>query len=280
MPRQARKKSTTGIYHVILRGINKRDIFLDEQDKTRFIEHLRKSKMSGGFQLYAYCLMTNHVHLLMKEDDEEIGNSVKRIGIRYAAWHNKKYDRIGHLFQNRFLSEPVEDDRYLITLLRYILQNPVKAGMVNKPEEYPWSSFNQHVLAYQGENTFINHAIIMDYFSSYDDFYFHINLTNEDKCIDYDSRIKYNDDELKSIVLEKHDISNLHKLSVRERNRAIGVIYLDTDASARQLSRVLGVSYNIIRNAIREHGRSYVSMGTGRNEIDKKGICAGTAADT
>ncbi|NLT47417.1 MAG: transposase [Clostridiales bacterium] len=252
MPRQARRKSSTGIYHVMLRGVDKRAIFLDEQDNKKFIQHLKKSKVDGGFELYAYCLMTNHVHLLIKEH-EEIGDSIKRIAVRYAAWHRKKYDRTGHLFQNRYLSEPVESDSYLMTVLRYIIQNPVKAGIVGKPEEYLWSCFNQYVKAYRGEKTIVDPGVITDLFNTFDDFYRHVSSSNDDKCIDYDSRMKYNDDTLKDIIMKKHDIKNLHKLSVKERGKVINTILLETDASVRQLSRVLEIDRSSVMRATKQH---------------------------
>lgn len=121
MARQARKRSNTGIYHVMLRGIDKRDIFLDGEDREKFIENIIKAKEVGNFEIYGYCLMDNHVHLLIKED-EEIGTNIKRITVGYVGWHNNKYERTGHLFQNRYKSEPVETESYLIIVLRYILK--------------------------------------------------------------------------------------------------------------------------------------------------------------
>ena len=106
MPRYARKRSSTGIYHVMLKGIDGRDIFLDDEDKEKFIENMLKARDKGNFELYAYCLMDNHLHILIKES-EGIGTSIKRIAVGYVQWHNNKYGRIGHLFQNRYLSEPV-----------------------------------------------------------------------------------------------------------------------------------------------------------------------------
>jgi len=131
MPRQARKKSATGIYHIMLRGIDGRNIFLDDEDRSKFIEKLLSAKQNANFKLYGYCLMDNHVHLLI-EENEEIGTSVKRITVGYVQWHNNKYGRTGHLFQNRYNSEVVETESYLVTVLRYIHQNPVKANIVKE----------------------------------------------------------------------------------------------------------------------------------------------------
>lgn len=87
--------------------------------------------------------MGNHVHILIKEGKEDLGNVMRRIGASYVYWYNVKYDRVGHLFQDRFKSEAVEDNRYLLSVLRYIHQNPLKAGIVSDIREYKWSSYKQ-----------------------------------------------------------------------------------------------------------------------------------------
>ena len=146
MPRMSRSISESGIYHIMLRGINKQAIFETDEERTRFLETVIKYKEICGFDLYAYCIMSNHVHLLVKETEEPISNIIKRIGGSYAFWYNKKYERCGHLFQERYKSEPVEDDEYFLTVLRYIHQNPTKAGMVKDISAYKWSSYNEYTM--------------------------------------------------------------------------------------------------------------------------------------
>lgn len=167
MARQARKKSETGIYHIMLRGIDKRNIFLDDEDKRKFINSIIKAKKRGNFTLYAYCILNNHVHLLIKEESESIGESVKRITVGYIAWHNDKYKRTGHLFENRFKSEPVETDISFFRVLRYIHQNPLKAGIVKKLKDYHWSSYRQYINKYNGFNSFIDTELTLSYFRSF-----------------------------------------------------------------------------------------------------------------
>ena len=108
MPRTERKKSITGIYHVMLRGINKQQIFEDDEDNGKFLQTICDCKALSGFELYGYCLMGNHAHLLMKEGEESLGQVFRRIGARYVYWYNRKYKRCGHLFQDRFRSETIE----------------------------------------------------------------------------------------------------------------------------------------------------------------------------
>ena len=138
MPRQERTKSGTGIYHVMLRGINKQDIFEDDEDylqMTSCLQGLTERYDENGVTveplctIYSYCLMSNHLHLLIREQEEDISSVMKRLGVAYAYYFNKKYQRNGHLFQDRFRSEPVNTMDYFVTLMRYIHQNPLKAGL-------------------------------------------------------------------------------------------------------------------------------------------------------
>ena len=108
MPRQARKKSSSEIYHIMLRGINRQNLFEENEDSQRFIETTGYYKSVSGYNLYGYCLMDNHIHLLIREQDESISKIIKRISSSYVYWYNRKYDRCGHLFQERYKSESVE----------------------------------------------------------------------------------------------------------------------------------------------------------------------------
>ncbi|MCL2672285.1 MAG: transposase [Clostridiales bacterium] len=131
MPRTARRKSENGLYHVMLRGINQQQIFHDNEDNEKFLAVLKECKKVSEFELHAYCLMGNHVHLLLRTGKEELEQIFKRIGVRYVYWYNWKYKRTGHLFQDRYKSEPVENDEYYFTVLRYIHQNPIRRESAN-----------------------------------------------------------------------------------------------------------------------------------------------------
>ena len=145
MPRQARAVSESGIYHVMLRGVNRQPIFVDGEDNERFLEILRAYKQVCGYELYAYCLMGNHVHLLMKVGGEDLSKVFKRIGCSYSYWFNRKYERTGHVFQDRYRSKPVTDDGYLLAATRYIHQNPLKAGLCDELADYPYSSYRDYI---------------------------------------------------------------------------------------------------------------------------------------
>ena len=153
MPRQARTASGTGIYHIMMRGVNRRNIFDDDEDRQRFVQILDGLPFQYDEQgtllpirtcsLYAWCLMTNHFHLLIRERDWKISEVIKSLASSYVFYYNKKNERIGHLFQERFKSEPCNDMEYFVTLLRYIHQNPVKAGIAERVKDYEYSSWSE-----------------------------------------------------------------------------------------------------------------------------------------
>lgn len=156
MPRSPRIPSPTGIYHVMMRGVNKQDIFHDVVDFMKMEKILKTlgkpTKKKNGdtkepiCKIFAYCLMTNHIHLLIAEKDDPIGTVIKSLGVAFASYYNKRYERTGPIFEGRFRSEPVEDINYFVNLLHYIHNNPVKAGLVKKPGWYKWSSWREYEL--------------------------------------------------------------------------------------------------------------------------------------
>lgn len=123
---------------------------------------LREIRKEYSFQLYCYCLMSNHVHLQIATDDTEIWTIMKKINWSYSKYFNKKYDKVGHLFQNRYYSVIIEDDAYLLQTSKYIHLNPVKAGIVDQPIKYPWSSYGVYMGVYK--NSLIHEDDTLVYF--------------------------------------------------------------------------------------------------------------------
>ncbi|GAA0442109.1 hypothetical protein GCM10008983_18990 [Lentibacillus halophilus] len=150
MARKARVKSKSGIYHVMLRGVNRQEIFHEDEDCEKYLEIIKKYKARTAIKVYAWCLMNNHVHLLLKEGNEPLATTMKRIGVSYVRYYNWTYRTTGHLFQGRFRSENVETSTYLLTVTRYIHQNPVKAAIRTKVDKWKWSS----CLGYYGQPCF------------------------------------------------------------------------------------------------------------------------------
>ena len=145
MPRRAREKTETKTYHIMVRGVNKQLIFLDSDDRYRFIDILKRYKKACNFELYAYCLMGNHVHIVLKENDIPLETIFKKINTSYVVYFNKKHQRSGHLFQDRFKSEPINSDAQLLQTVRYVHRNPVKAGLCAAPSDYFFSSYMDYV---------------------------------------------------------------------------------------------------------------------------------------
>jgi REP-associated tyrosine transposase len=142
MPRQARIKSSTGIYHIMIRGINKEQIFNRVVHKNMIIEVIKNIREDIGFDVIAYCIMDNHLHLLIKANEDKLETLMKKLNIKYAIYYNKIEKMYGHVFQDRFRSEAVESDKYFIGALRYIYNNPVKAGLTKNILDYSWGSAN------------------------------------------------------------------------------------------------------------------------------------------
>ncbi len=249
MPRGPRQKSESGIYHVMLKGIDGRNIFMHEGDRKKFLSQMLEAHEKGGFSILAYCLMDNHAHLLL-EENEELGTTMKRITVGYVLWHNHNYGRSGHLFQNRYLSEGVETDEYLVTVARYIHQNPVKAGLVDKAVKYKWSSYQQYIDTYSGKAVQINPGRIKDYFKTRADFEAFMSIQKDDKCLDYQNTSKMTDDQLAAKIKKDYQIGSVQKLAKEQRDELIQDIYKNERTSMRQVARVLGVSKGVVEKAL------------------------------
>ena len=249
MPRTAREKSKSGIYHIILRGVNKQIIFEDDEDAEKFMHTLEDYKEKSGYKIYGYCLMRNHIHLLIKEEKEKLGTALRRIGASFVYWYNWKYDRIGHLFQDRYQSEVVEDDNYLLTVIRYIHQNPLKAGLVKGSLEYKWSSYSE----YLGKNRIINSDFVLDIFhenrekaiSMFIEFHKKI---NKDDCLDIKENKRLKDDEAIEIIKDICNIPHcidMQRFEAPERSRYLKVLK-DEGLSTRQIARLTGISRGVV----------------------------------
>jgi REP element-mobilizing transposase RayT len=130
-----------GSFHVGTRGNNKRQVFLDDDDRKRFLLLLGKVARKYAWSIYAYCLMDNHYHLVLRLAEAGLSRGMCELNTAYAVGFNERYQRINHLFGRRFWSEHITKDAYLFEAIRYVVQNPVRAGMCGSCEEWPWSSY-------------------------------------------------------------------------------------------------------------------------------------------
>ena len=254
MARHARRLSDSGINHVILRGVNRQDLFHDDEDMGKMLDVLEECTGICKSRLHAYCLMTNHIHLLIQTteepDFETLAQTMKRIGVRYARYYNSKYDRVGHLFQERYKSEAVETDLYFLGVLRYIHRNPIAAGLAKTPDGYSWSSYGAYitglpVFVYTG----LGGEMLEDQYEEY------MNSDDDIKCIDIDCSTPYLSDlELSARIEEalKLPAPTLATLGRGARDEAIRQIASIDGVSYRTLSRVTGLSMGTISRAVND----------------------------
>jgi len=272
MPRQSRKPSGTGIHHVMMRGINRQDIFEEQEDYQQFLNRLQflvdpmddnGEHIPSYCHVYAYCLMSNHVHLLLRERTESISISLKRLAVSYAAYYNKRYQRVGHLFQDRFKSEPVRsaegrllpkgrknDMEYFVTLLRYIHQNPVKAGICSKAEDYTWSSWQEY-LNDDGPLPTLCYTKAVLKRISLEDLKGLVEETLEGDITDveYTTDDRLTDDDIRQYLRGRWQLehpTDLQKKEKTERNEIL-VEAIKYGIPLRQLSRMTGISYGVIQ---------------------------------
>jgi len=251
MPRTARKISETNIYHVMLRGINRQDIFEEDADRYYFMSVLNRCKEVSGFRLHAFALMSNHIHLLIEPAGEPLELIFKRIGTRYAVWYNRKYQRAGHLFQDRFRSESVTTDQYYRTVLRYIMQNPLKAGMVNCPGDYRWSSYNAYE---KGQGAVTDTQFATELFGSREMLVQYLNQENEDQVMDeeeHDWRLR--DDAAGQImrqITQCASIPDFQRLDPERQKEFARKMHAE-GLSMGQIARLTGMPKTTIHRAVR-----------------------------
>lgn len=252
MPRCARAQSDTGIYHVMLRGINRQQIFEDEQDRAKFLQILRECKHISEFKLYAYCLMGNHIHLLIAPGNEPLHLIFRRIGVRFVYWYNIKYRRNGHLFQDRYKSEPIIDDSQFIAAWRYILQNPVKGGLSPTAEQYPHSSAASYVGGEDDRLTDVQ--LVLDLLPGVNISEF-LQENSGDDFLDVAEKaaMRLTDEQAGRIISEVsgcENASEFQMLPPESRDKYLHLLSLN-GLSIRQISRATGISKGIVERVTR-----------------------------
>lgn len=243
--------SSIGVNHLVLKGINGQPIFLDNEDKIYFL-NLLNSKLSKNFILISYCLMSNHVHLLIKENTSFTTSDLMRNFISYyAKWFNAKHERSTSLFKQKFYSEGVESEIQLINVIKYIHNNPVKACIVDSPEKYPWSSYKNY-LSNKSKIVDVNYiehynisksAILTNenpkFYSTFDDSELYFKSYD---CI-FDSIEKY---------LNGSNIFDLLKMNSTEQHKLIKYLILDKNFSQRKIAKIFNFSIAKISKILNE----------------------------
>ena len=244
MPRRARQTSGTGIYHVMMRGINHQNIFEEQEDYYQFLNTLDMMAQSyepdgtpfgRNYILYAYCLMSNHIHLLIREREDNIGMAIKRIASSYVYYYN----------------EPVNDMAYFVILLRYIHQNPVKAGIVNKVNDYEFSSWHE----YEDKNSTLfplcdTRTVLNRIFFEELNELVNEPLSDDVSCLDIEdaSKGRPSDDQVMLLIREKTGATNISAFQQlpADIKKSLLIELKGKRASLRQLERLTGISKSMI----------------------------------
>lgn len=263
MPRSSRKISPTGVYHVMLRGIDRNNIFVDDQDCRKFVKILHQvtspkdkdgNPLSPYCNIHAYCLMSNHVHLLIAEGVESLSETMRRIGVSYVSYYNKRHSRLGPLFHDRFRSEPVGDAGYFITLLRYIHRNPVEAEMVDAPDQYQWSSWHEYAGSIKVDGI-CTHKLPFSRMGWKNVCELALNISDIPSRRSKIDQRRLTDAEAEKIIASQCGCEPLKEMS-RERRRSSVMAIINAGVSMRQLARLAKMEYKSIAIIYRNTGNN------------------------
>jgi len=274
MPRKLREKSPQDLYHIVFRGTNKQVLFESKYDYMKFLEYMQKAKNQINFEIHGYCLMSNHIHMLVKTPFDNLSKIGQSINAPYAHFYNIKYCRTGSLFEIRFGSIPILTIQQYMNTVRYIHQNPVRAGIISNQNahKYLWSSlkeFKEYAMSNNSDKFtyLINPNIVAETFECFESFekldskakdkklskffLFHTEVSDE-YAYEHDCH-RLTDQEAAEILKSNFGhkiefIKDLQKMDVKSRNELILEIK-KLKLSITQISRLTGIGRNIIQRA-------------------------------
>ena len=244
MPRVRRQISESGYYHVMIRGNARQIIFESEVDRRYFLDLLKKSMEGTSVAVLAWCLMDTHVHLLISDPAQNLSLVMKRLLSQYAHHYNALADRVGHVFQDRFLSIPVETDHYLLEAVRYIHRNPVRGCLCANPGDYEWSSYSQ----YDDPAAFIDRKLLRELIGGTDAYEAFMSKEDETECMEFEPR-RHDDEWASSIIRKRLKLNSgteLQSLDRDERNAALRTLKA-AGITVRQLERLTGINRGVIQ---------------------------------
>ena len=257
MARGNRIIGRSGYMHIVKRGINHQDIFIDKSDYEFFLKLLLELKEEMKFEIIAYCLMSNHFHLLVHDDNAQFSKIVQRLMTRYVMHFNWKYNRTGSLCEGRYTGRVIENESYLLTAVRYIHNNPVSAGL-SLAEEYQWSSYPEYIGKVPAKHRLCNTDLILSLFSNKDTFMeFHravIHLDNYEQINDMhhmEGKSEIADIDIRSIVKVMTGSDEpfiLQRLEKEERDKVIRYLK-KLRVPMAQLVRITGLNIGVIKRA-------------------------------
>jgi REP element-mobilizing transposase RayT len=241
-----RQQSPVDLYHVIARGTGRQIIFEDDADRRVFLDICASALGRYSAELYAWCLMSNHVHLVVHATMDNLASFMKSLCGQYARYFNKKSERSGHLFQERYRSEAIADEQYLLTVVRYVHNNPEKAGIC-EARDYPWSSYHE----YAGTPELSSTELVLDLIGGASELAsFHREYASSD-CIDIAEQNRVatlSDDRAANYaqeILGRDTFLGIKGLDRAERNSAL-VQLRNAGFSIRQVERLTGIGRGVI----------------------------------
>ena len=256
IPRDSRNNSKidTKTYHVIIRGINKQDIFFDNLDRKKFLKELKKTKEEYKFEIYAYVFMSNHIHIIIHDLENNLSNILHKLCMKYAMYFNAKYKRVGHVFQNRFKSKGVDTDTYLLNLVRYIHKNPEKDG-ISKMQDYPWSSYKEYLYKKNIIDTDFVLNLLSENRKRAIEIFEQFNGNQEDKYTSAEFEIENTITDQEAVYFIKLLLNSDNVLSIlnydkEKRDKLINEIHKIKGISIKQMCRILEINKNVIYRAI------------------------------
>lgn len=254
LPRKPRSLSSTNVYHVVVRGIDCQLIFEDTSDYTKYIDFLEKYKSDLQFDIFAYCLMSNHVHLLIHNPNTSLETIFRHLNTAYSTWFNKKYNRSGYLLQGRYYSEAVESREYLLTVIRYIHQNPLKSHLESFPGiNYKYSSMYDYL---HNISKIVNYNLISYLYSNPEQFIQHQSIHEDAECLDIENiRRRLTDEYARKLIIQECNcatVTEFQSLSLIEKELYLRNLH-KKGISIRQLNRLTGIPKGVIDRTIAKH---------------------------
>ena len=250
-----REKSESGFYHVMQRGVNLLDIFEDDDDREHYLHLLEKTSRNCGVEIHAWCLIGNHTHLLLKDEDDELPNMMRNLGSQYARYFNRRHDRTGSLFGGRYESRCVDDDPRYIAVVRYIHRNPITHEEGTLSGDYQWTSYREYV---NGVTDFCKTDLALALFGGISEFKrMHEEEWPYERHLDIGTSKAPCDEEVRVLangVLEEAgfsvDVSHIGRLKRGMRDKALFVVKRVVGCPMRQIQRLTAVPYSAIRKAV------------------------------
>ncbi len=253
MPRKARIKNNTKVFHVMIQGINQEYIFDEDVEKKTYLKYLKEKIKDKDLQMISYCIMSNHAHFLIYTDDViQISKLMSQVNTKYAIYYNQKHNRCGFVFRSRYKAEEIVSYHHFLSCINYIHNNPVKAQMCKTPGEYKYSSYNE----YKEKEILINKNKIIQIFKKY-----HMDISDifngkyeAYRFIEHEE--SDNIEEIKNQIIENFLINNKMKsindiiYNKKFLKDIVTQMYIEYNFNQTEIARALGVERTKINKMI------------------------------